>query len=917
MLFLLLFAQTVSAQIAPGMQQSAAQTATITGTVERSDGMPVAGADVRLNGSGARLTTVSDAHGMFSFISVPYGTYHIDVTAKNLGTASRDAIVLKGDITLAIQYTVQTVGGLKTIAQVATRSSGAQINVTSASIASVMPSEYAFKGNPLWRELLEQVPGVTVGGGQYGGGTVNVVIPDSPFQPIILSINGALPYETSTTFDGMPLSNYTFSSTPGNGVDLSSLPMALFETADVVRGPGANAPSIVDSVGGAFVLHAPGAVEKDSFEASVSNDPYGGYFSNMKAMFRRGKLSGTVVYDFNNSPGPLGSGPFFGGVTFPATINGNDIASGGQLQYVSNPIYGQCYCIIQTTLVGSGGYQSTAWSQHNGGFGLSYQVAPTITAQVFYAGSQATAAQAGGIDTFLFTPNSSYTGPLAPGSYPGRSVYSTTIPILESGSLLEEKVTAYLGRGVLRLAALQNYTYSTQLYPYAPPSNVQLYGTGAYCTNLTCTTTTPFVFTGQTATVTFSSFTYFFSGRSTNDDLLGSYEMQIGSKSNLGVSFVKSANSATCFYNEAGISGGTPYSFGGGLPVVTETTNEFRVHAGTQLSNALSLDSSYYFARGAYHVPDPNNPNQWVDSIFPYSAPRLGLTWRMTRDTVLRAAAGGGFALPPLLNLVGANGPPVCSPTSCTVSLTNINLQPEKSFGFDIGTDMRLRHDTALSADVYRTDLYGQLFQSVNFIGVDPTFHLPTYAQEYLNLAHSRFEGVNISLRHDVPRGMYWDAGLGLTRGYIVSVPAGFYDQAGTTCNFATGGGCQNTYAIPNQNFNGEYQSTVPYANGSATFGYRWAAKKYVDIQATYQGNNNAYFQPAFIEFDAHAGYPLTKSFALIATLRNITGIHDQNYQFSTVNPNLIAPSIAGREFPLYPIPYGPRTLIVTASFKY
>ena len=33
--------------------------------------------------------------------------------------------------------------------------------------------------------------------------------------------------------------------------------MPLFETADVVRGPGANAPSIVDSVGGSFVLHAP------------------------------------------------------------------------------------------------------------------------------------------------------------------------------------------------------------------------------------------------------------------------------------------------------------------------------------------------------------------------------------------------------------------------------------------------------------------------------------------------------------------------------------------------------------------------------------------------------------------------------------------------------------------------------------
>ena len=79
--------QLVNAQIAPGVQQSAAQTAVITGTVVQSDGTPVPGADVRLNGPGAHLTTVGDVHGTFSFTSVPYGTYRIDVTAKNFGNS--------------------------------------------------------------------------------------------------------------------------------------------------------------------------------------------------------------------------------------------------------------------------------------------------------------------------------------------------------------------------------------------------------------------------------------------------------------------------------------------------------------------------------------------------------------------------------------------------------------------------------------------------------------------------------------------------------------------------------------------------------------------------------------------------------------------------------------------------------------
>ena len=218
-LFLCSSALPVVAQIAPGVQQSAAQTANITGTVSQSDGTLVAGADVRLNGPNAHLTTVSDAHGTFVFTTVPYGTYRIDVSAGNLGVASRDAIVLKGDLTVAIQYAVRRQpADSRRSPRYRTHSAGAQINVTPASIASITPTQYAFEGNPTWRELLNQVPGVTVGGGEYGGEITNVIIPDSPFQPVILSINGALPYETSTTFDGMPLSNCSVSSHPATAL---------------------------------------------------------------------------------------------------------------------------------------------------------------------------------------------------------------------------------------------------------------------------------------------------------------------------------------------------------------------------------------------------------------------------------------------------------------------------------------------------------------------------------------------------------------------------------------------------------------------------------------------------------------------------------------------------------------------------
>ena len=114
---------------------------------------------MQLNGPGAHLTTVSDAHGAFIFTSVPYGTYRIDATAPNLGTASHDNVIVKGDINVAIQYVAQTTSGLKEIARVSTHSAGAQINVTPASIASINPSDYAFQGQYLVAGVAQPDPG--------------------------------------------------------------------------------------------------------------------------------------------------------------------------------------------------------------------------------------------------------------------------------------------------------------------------------------------------------------------------------------------------------------------------------------------------------------------------------------------------------------------------------------------------------------------------------------------------------------------------------------------------------------------------------------------------------------------------------------------------------------------------------------
>jgi hypothetical protein len=127
-----------------------------------------------------------------------------------------------------------------------------------------------------------------------------------------------------------------------------------------------------------------------------------------------------------------------------------------------------------------------------------------------------------------------------------------------------------------------------------------------------------------------------------------------------------------------------------------------------------------------------------------------------------------------------------------------------------------------------------------------------------------------------------------------------------------------NLNVVPGVNFNGTYTdgASVPYAQGLGTLGYRWNANKYVDLVGTYYGNNNTYFRPAFVEFDGHIGYPLTRNASLLVTFRNITGIYDNSYQIWTPGNLSGAPTISGLPYVQYGEEYGPRTILLTTNLR-
>lgn len=232
-------------------------------------------------------------------------------------------------------------------------------------------------------------------------------------------------------------------------------------------------------------------------------------------------------------------------------------------------------------------------------------------------------------------------------------------------------------------------------------------------------------------------------------------------------------------------------------------------------------------------------------------------------------------------------------------------MKPEESFAFDVGSDLR-EGRTVYSLDVYRANLFGQVYESTSVNGM---FNgLPLYTTKYGNLGVSRFEGILFSAQHSVSSGLYWSAALGLTRGYLVSVPAGFYNEA--TCT-----NCTNLYALPNINFNGEFEAAIPYSQGNATLGYRWQRGIFAQLTATYYGNNNSYYRPAFEALNGLTGIDLSRTLRLLVAFDNITGVYDRWTQVLDPHDLWGAPMLVGPAYALYPQEYGPRAVIVTAQF--
>jgi outer membrane receptor protein involved in Fe transport len=897
---LLALAQPASAQAAPG--------GTIVGTVISSDGAPVPGASVALQGSVAQSTT-SDTTGRFRFANVPAGAYTIVLTKSGFSTTQQqDVFVVAGSpTTVNAVLTASSFSSLQQIGHVSSNTAGrATINTTPASVYVVSNQVFVDQGALQVVSVLDQTPGVV---SNPGGGAA------SRGSPEITQIRGALPYETESLIDGHPVSvasDGSFSPT--------FLNPAVLQDVEIVKGPGAMPTDINYAIGGSVNYRTLEPTRTPRQTLTVGGDGFGGVNTAFQATgsLPGHKLDYAFAFATDGTPGPLANDRFggssiplaYGDLTQPLFINGQQlvaapygVAAGATPQYTGivgearlvTPIYTCCPQI-------DSGYVSRnelAKIRYN----FSEQTALTIS----YLGGQEDFGQDGvqsdnvypiygsNQGEVYFAPPAGYTGSVGAGRViPAALTEDLDARTWQQQNLVQAELHTALGTTNTLLARF--YSGYTSDYvvsspgaldvPYSWTENAwggvplcpvgTLFGAGGCAPGGVGAGVAPTMtyFNGQATTFT----------RANEADIISEQDYLQGES--LELDHVSGPNTYVLAIDR---SHHDASAVGGVYPLSPGSSQLFTTISGRaqlMLSPKLNASLSDYAVTYASHYTGDGGIT-WHDATHTLNEPRAALTFRASPDTALRFSAGGSIA-PPYIQLLSSPGttPLANTPGAATAYTQNANngqVSPETAFGFDLGFDQRLPHATSFSADLYETTLHNMFLPSTYLSGTytPPPGNLdagntePLYISQTENLGQARFEGVELAFGRTPIAGLGFRLQGSLQRAFTYGLPANFY-------NTAAGVYTTNLGIIPNINFqptgtgfNALDTAAIPYATGYGELNSRTRSGAYYSLGMTYFGANNPFDVPAFTVFSGSVRYTLAKNTTLQVSASNLFGVND------------------------------------------
>jgi hypothetical protein len=308
--------------------------------------------------------------------------------------------------------------------------------------------------------------------------------------------------------------------------------------------------------------------------------------------------------------------------------------------------------------------------------------------------------------------------------------------------------------------------------------------------------------------------------------------------------------------------------------------------------------------------------------------PHFGLTYRPTRDWVVRFTGGSSLSIP-YASLVSGLVVYNQGSTSTTETLPNFGLLPEEVVSLDLGSDFRTPDGTVLSGDIYNTVVHNPWISTKTLVcnctlpGLEPTAQ--TFSSQTLNGPQQYAQGIEFSITNEPKVGWGYRINSSFERLYYLDIPNSFFSG----CTVAQINSCSEPF------YNGaQYASTgsnitsVPYAKGYAELQYATANKSLFRIGMDYEGSNNSYNAPAFVVFDAGArintGFHDVMFGATVEGLSptNFYALYAKGVEFQGLAPLSAVPTTTGyaytnQEFSTALVSPGPITVRFTLTKQF
>ncbi|MGH9208929.1 MAG: TonB-dependent receptor domain-containing protein, partial [Acidimicrobiales bacterium] len=693
-------------------------------TVSDAAKAPVAGAALALSGPVSRSATTGK-DGSFSFAGLPLGTYQLSVTKGGFQSLSVSGIEVgvSPGTPLALTLAQASLANLRQIGEVSVNRKTA-LNTSPAAVASVGINQYIQQSQEQINGLLDQLPGVELN--RFSSGT--------PGANTAVAIRGAATYETQDLIDGHPVSTGT------DGDYLTNFLNAfVFQSVDVDKGPGALPNTIANAVGGTVNFVTPSISATPTGMVLAGYDSFNGSFYGVLGSDTIGKVGFLVDVARFGTPG---------------------YASDLTVPYVNTYIGNQNYLNNPTPSVISGGITvGQTYDNKAQVLKLDYNFSPTTTLTLGNISSQTFNDESGTltsynpssilpcIDTNDYSPCGSnptypvYNNPAFASSL-GKTVngFFTYGPEYETNN--EPLYTADFRTGLGNATALLRY-YAGSIYRTI--NQLDVAGLISTCGDPACTP---------------ANATFLTPYLETQNDLLHGFDAEIDEP--LGPHLVTFGIDRHTDVTTS--CQGNPFQTGGGFGSynclnafgnVSDTTQQsftYSLRGHFQLSNRAHLDLGNYLSDATF--------------IGTRYDPRMGFTYRLGSNAILRASYGSTYVLPYAGTVT--QEPYVYQKTFHPASAA---LLPETSAGYDLGADYGIGRFGKISLDAFETHVFNRFTTATNPVTGEFNGTPYTMQSQTFNVSNAREAGLELSVYESPPVGLGFDGFVDLDRSYAYHIP--------------------------------------------------------------------------------------------------------------------------------------------------